>query len=275
MVARDQLMRRMGRTAVAAGLGFALAAGSTGVVPAFAEAVANNVGNTGTTEVTVMTADSLEDVPDGGENYDIDEEDLLAFEVPTVIPFVALANGVLVGPSATVTHITNLSAFGIHVVEAGVVFEDSWRGVSDASASEEENAIDFQFGPLGAITDAADGEDDDVSACLEYNMGYAGSDDDYVAILTMGDVANVTNNLVAGESNKVATITWTISAGNAEDADEDAEDTEDADETEDEETSDADEASEEAEDDDADAEDGDGDAEADDDDSDDEDASEQ
>ena len=215
MVACKQLAGAAGRAAVTAGLAVALGAASLAVaVPAMAED-SNVSGNTGTTEVTVMTADTTNDIPDP-DDYDIDGDDLLAFEVPTVIPFVALADGTLVGPSSDVTRITNYSEFGIHVVEASVVFEEDWVGVADAEMVLYENAIDFQFGPAGALTDAADGTDDDVSAATEYNMTYAGSDTDYLAIETQGDVANVTNNLVAGESDKVATITWTISAGNAE-----------------------------------------------------------
>ena len=150
----------------------------------------------GTTRVTVETDD---------EN--------LAFRVPTVIPFVALASGELVGPSAESTLITNLSVFRIHVVGASVEFDECWTAVSDAAASTAENAIDFQFGPEGALTDAADATDDDVSACTEYNMGYAGSESASICIETAGTMASVTENLVSGEAERVATITWTVSAG--------------------------------------------------------------
>ena len=216
MVANMNKLRGFGRRAAAAGLGLVLAGASlAAAVPAFADSAANNTGNTGTTEVTVMTADSLDDIPDP-DNYDIDEGDLLSFEVPTVIPFVALANGTLVGPSADATRITNYSEFGIHVVEASVVFEDDWVGVADAEMVLYENAIDFQFGPSDdSMTDAATTTDDDVSYYTDYNMTYAGSDTDSIGISTQGNVNNVSNNLVAGEQNKVATITWTISAGNA------------------------------------------------------------
>ena len=189
--------RRARPAALAAGLALALSLAAP--LSALAEGTTEIYdNNTGSTLVTVETSD---------EN--------LAFSVPTIIPFVAEADGELVGPSADATRITNLSVFGIHVTSATVEFEESWVGVSDATMVAYDNAVDFQFGPEGALTDAADATDDDVSASTSYNMTYAGTEGDHLCIATTGDVAQVTNNLVAGEAAELATITWTVSAGNA------------------------------------------------------------
>ena len=84
--------------AIAVACGLALA--TTALAPA--AALADNTttvkdSNTGTTEVTIKA------------QKDAQGNDQLAFEVPTVIPFAAKANGELVGPSKETTEIVNLS----------------------------------------------------------------------------------------------------------------------------------------------------------------------
>lgn len=76
---------------VGAGLALALAMGAA-PTPAMA------AGRVGTTKVMVRT-----------------EIDNVEFKVPTVIPFVAKADGTLQGPSEDATTIDNHSAYGIHV----------------------------------------------------------------------------------------------------------------------------------------------------------------
>ena len=194
-------MKKHARRIATVSLGLAIAAPALlGAVPAFAEGTTTiENADSGTTKVTVETSNEY-----------------LAFSVPTIIPFVAQADGELIGPSASATKITNLSVFGIHVTKATVDFDSSWTGVADASRSTAEDAISFQFGAEGTeLLDAYDAGDDDVSASKSYNMGYAGSDSDSIAIETEGCISQVTNNLVAGVADEVATITWTISAGNA------------------------------------------------------------
>lgn len=154
--------------------------------------------NTGSTLVTVQTDDSN-----------------LAFSVPTVIPFVTESDGTLVGPSASATLISNLSVFPIHVTNASVVFDSAWSATTDASIVSTANAVDFQFGPSDDMTDAYLSSDDDVSDSSSYNMAYKGASGDSIAISTAGNINNVTNNLVAGVADELATITWTVSAGNA------------------------------------------------------------
>ena len=190
------------RRCAAAGLGLALAGTALLSAPAAALAVDQTTitdSNSGTTKVTVEASDEY-----------------LSFKVPTVIPFVALASGELVGPTASATCITNLSVFGIHVVEATVSFDSVWAATTDAASSESTNAIDFQFGVSGStLMDACSTDDDDVSDDAAYNMTYAGGSSDSLAIETAGTVANVTENLKAGSAVEVAAITWTLSAGNA------------------------------------------------------------
>ena len=82
-----------GARALVVGAGLALAL-AMGAVPTPAMAA----GRVGTTKVMVRT-----------------EIDNVEFKVPTVIPFVAKADGTLQGPSEDATTIDNHSAYGIHV----------------------------------------------------------------------------------------------------------------------------------------------------------------
>lgn len=166
---------------------------------AFAPAAALAVGNTGSTNVTIK-------VDKGGQGG---QEDQLAFEVPTEIPFAAKADGTLVGPSAEATKIVNKSVFPIHVTGMSTSTRDTgWNLVADASNSESNDSLSFELNNVSAATPA------DLSANKGWNMGYAGSSKDSVAITSTGKVSHVTKDLF--EPQKAATITWTLAAGYAQ-----------------------------------------------------------
>lgn len=115
---------------VGAGLALALAMGAAPTT-ALAE------GRVGTTDVTIRT-----------------EIDNIAFKTPTVIPFVAEADGTLQGPSENTTTIDNLSAYGIHVTNMKIGAKNSWSIVADAKTGTAQNSIDFKVGPDKALQDA-------------------------------------------------------------------------------------------------------------------------
>lgn len=166
---------------------------------AFAPAAALAVGNTGSTNVTIK-------VDKGGQGG---QEDQLAFDVPTEIPFVAKADGTLVGPSKDATKIVNKSVFPIHVTGMSTSTGDTgWNLVADASNSESNDSLSFELNNVSAATPA------DLSANKDWNMGYAGSGKDSVAITSTGKVSHVTKDL--SKPQKAATITWTLAAGNAQ-----------------------------------------------------------
>lgn len=166
---------------------------------AFAPAAALAVGNTGSTNVTIK-------VDKGGQGG---QEDQLAFDVPTEIPFAAKHDGTLVGPSAEATKIVNKSVFPIHVTGMSTSVEGTgWSLVADASKSTSENSLSFELNDVSAATPA------DLSANTAWNMGYAGSGTDSVAITSTGKVSHVTKDL--STSQKAATITWTLAAGSAQ-----------------------------------------------------------
>lgn len=177
--------------AVAVACGLALA--TTALAPAAAFAA----GNTGTTEVTVQA------------QKDTQGNDQLAFEVPTVIPFAAKADGTLVGPSASETRIVNKSVFPIHVTGMSTSAQGTgWSLVADAENSSETNALSFELNGVSAATPA------DLSASKAWNMGYEGSGANTVAIASTGKVSHVTKDL--SSARKAATVTWTLAAGFAE-----------------------------------------------------------
>ena len=187
--------------AVAVACGLALA--TTALAPAAAFAAGNTTtvtsGNTGTTDVTVQVQ----------KDQGVDQ---LAFEVPTVIPFAAKANGELIGPSANETKIVNKSVFPIHVTNMSVSTDNtSWNLVDDASKSSEANALSFEIHGLSAALVAR--KCADLHGDTYWNMGYAGSKTDSVAIDSTGKVANV--NLDLSQPQHAATVTWTLAAGAA------------------------------------------------------------
>lgn len=174
-----------------------LALATTALAPA--AALATPFGNTGTTDVTIQ-------VDKGGQDG---KEDQLAFNVPTVIPFAAKADGTLVGPSKDTTKIVNKSVFPIHVTGMSTSTGDTgWNLVADASNSESNDSLSFELNSVSAATPA------DLSTDKDWNMGYAGSGKDSVAITSTGKVSHVTKDL--SKPQKAATITWTLAAGSAQ-----------------------------------------------------------
>lgn len=177
--------------------GLALAA--TAFAPAAALAdngqVVNN--NTGYTDVTIQVEKDAND-PD---------KDQLAFNVPTVIPFAAKADGTLVGP--TNAKIVNMSVFPIHVAKMAVAQQDPFHIVDDVNTSTSTN--DVQFTVHGAKAAASVNLLDDAT----WNMGYAGTATDNIVLdTTEAKIARVTADLHAAQ--KAATITWTLAAGSAQ-----------------------------------------------------------
>ena len=172
------------------------------------------LGNTGTTDVTIQ-------VDKGGQDG---KEDQLSFNVPTVIPFAAKADGTLVGPSKDTTKIVNKSVFPIHVTSMSVNAVDGWTLVEDASQSSETNALSLELSADPTADPTADPFAGAVSAAkprslsndANWNMNYAGaaSNKDQVVITSKGKVANVTKDL--HDAKKAATITWTLAAGSAQ-----------------------------------------------------------
>ena len=184
--------------AVAVACGLALA--TTALAPAAAFAAGNVVtsGNTGTTDVTIEVEKDAQG-----------KQDQLAFEVPTVIPFAAKANGELIGPSKDATKIVNNSVFPIHVTGMSTSAKGTgWSLVADAENSSETNSLSFELNGVSAFKPA------DLSADKSWNMGYAKSGNDSVAIASTGKVAHVTKDLSSAQ--KAATVTWTLAAGSAQ-----------------------------------------------------------
>ena len=122
-----------GVRALVVGTGLALAlAMSAAPTPAMA------AGRVGTTKVMVRT-----------------EIDNVEFKVPTVIPFVAKADGTLQGPSEDATTIDNHSAYGIHVTNMKIDAMNTWTIAADAKAGTAQNSINFKVGPDGALQNAS------------------------------------------------------------------------------------------------------------------------
>lgn len=170
-----------------------LALATTAIAPAAAFAV----GNTGSTNVTVQAEKDAQGV------------DQLAFDVPTVIPFAAKADGTLVGPDKTTTKIINKSVFPIHVTNMSASTDGtSWNLVAGTSPKFPDNALSFELNGVSAATPA------DLSTDTSWNMGYAGSATDSIAISSTGKVANV--NLDLSQPQHAATVTWTLAAGSAQ-----------------------------------------------------------
>ena len=181
---------------VGAGLALALTMGAV-PTPALAE------GRVGTTDVTIKT-----------------EIDNIKFAAPTVIPFVASADGTLQGPSEDATTIDNLSAYGIHVTNMKIGAKNSWSIIADAKTGTAQNSIDFKVGPDQALQDAHAATQEaglDLSKNASFDMGYQGiaNGTDKIKLKTSGNVARVTRDIfhITGEGDQVATITWTVEPG--------------------------------------------------------------
>lgn len=168
-------------------------------VSAFAVEPTEVTGNEGTTEVTVKAA-----------------EGNIVFEVPTVIPFAAGGDGSLIVPEDETIQIVNKSIFGISVTNMKVKAEANWNLVSDATDSDADNSIDFQIGPSLNMKDAsaaATEKGTSLKSDASWNMGYEGSGNNILALSAAGNVAHVVEDLSAENGSKVATITWTVAAG--------------------------------------------------------------
>lgn len=148
------------------------------------------------------------------------EIDNIKFNAPTVIPFVAQADGTLQGPSEDAITIDNLSAYGIHVTNMKIDAMNTWTIAADAKAGTAQNSIDFKVGPDGALQNASaatQGTGLDLSKNAAFDMGYQGiaGGTDKIKLKTSGNVARVTRDIfhVTGEGDQVATITWTVEPG--------------------------------------------------------------
>ena len=148
------------------------------------------------------------------------EIDNIKFAAPTVIPFVAKADGTLQGPSENATTIDNLSAYGIHVTNMKIGAKNSWNIVADAKTGTAQNSIDFKVGPDKAPQDAHAATQEaglDLSKNASFDMGYQGiaNGTDKIMLKTSGNVARVTRDIfhVTGTGDQVATITWTVEPG--------------------------------------------------------------
>lgn len=191
----NRTRRYVGMTACALGTLSALMA----PVSAFAVTTTEVTGNEGTTEVTVKAA-----------------EGNIVFEVPTVIPFAAGGDGTLIAPENQYLQIKNKSIFDIHVTNMKVTQEEPWTIVDDASNSQEANAIDFQIGPEKDKKDASSATQIDGTSLANnanWDMGYLGSGNETLQLSASGHIADVTEDLSAEGGSKVATITWTVEAG--------------------------------------------------------------
>ena len=189
--------RHTGR-ALAIGAGLALA-----LVAAGAPAPAVAAERTGTTEVTIKT-----------------NIDNVAFKVPTIIPFVAAADGTLTGPSADATVIENLSAYGLHVTNMKITGNQIWTIEASAKSGKAKNSIDFKVGPTTSLQDAytaTQGSGIDLSHNANFDMGYQGIEggSDKIKLSTSGNVARVTRDIlhVDAKGDQVAQITWTVEPG--------------------------------------------------------------
>lgn len=88
----------------------------------------------------------------------------------------------------------------------------SWNLVDDASRSSVANALSFEIHGLSAARVAE--KCADLDGDTYWNMGYAGSETDSVAIDSTGKVANV--DLDLSQPQHAAIVTWTLAAGNAQ-----------------------------------------------------------
>lgn len=174
--------------------------------PAFAAEVTNpgntttETGQSGQTDVYVQTSA---------------DQTQLKFSVPTEYNFAVDSAGVLTGPSNDASQIVNLSIFPIHVTNVAVAEQNDWNVVADVATADTTNNAQFTLNAGKTATKAADAKAGvDVSASTDYNMSYAGSSTDKVAVTTTdGKVSKVTKDLT--QKDKLATITWTLAAGSA------------------------------------------------------------
>lgn len=133
----------------------------------------------------------------------------LTVTVPTVIPFIMGADGVLTSASSGALQIVNGSNFGIHVSGVSVAKQSPFNIVADAAKASEDNAVDFQFGVDSALIDAAN----PTAKAGSYNLAPTGAAGATLTLKAQGDAKNVKEDIAKDKT--VATITWTFAAGNA------------------------------------------------------------
>lgn len=136
--------------------------------------------------------------------YEPDDSNLTV-TVPTVIPFVMSADGTLI--TSTDMRITNGSRFAVRLAGVRVEALNGYNLVPDASASDLENAVDFQFGVDGSLIDAAA----PVAKAGAYDMEADGGADT-LQIIAKGDAANIGR---AMDGEEMADITWTFTVAGA------------------------------------------------------------
>ena len=192
-------LRKVKMAAAVCGLGLALSV-TGAVTPAFAEVVD---GQSGTTRVTVQG-----------------DESKMRFEVPTVIPFAADADGMLTGPDPSTIQIKKLSAFPIHLQSVKVTSSEDWNIYEDedqVTAASTTNNIAFVVGPQGHLINAGEATGENgvgVGRDAVFDLSYMGDTEEHSSIdlVTGGVIGKVTDgNLGAGAT--VATITWTFAPG--------------------------------------------------------------
>lgn len=202
------------------------------VEPSVTERGGTTQTGTGVTDVTVQykAADQVDiggtEDPNNPDNNNDGLGDNVAFTVPISINFVADAAGKLTGPSNAAAYIENESAFSIHASAFKTDTANGWTIVQDDTATDTQNAVDFQFGPEATKAGNIDAFDyqtktkiADVEADAPYvedwNMApkAASGVTDRVQLNTSGDIHNVTQDIT--QQTKVAQIHTYVTAGNA------------------------------------------------------------
>lgn len=226
------------RKAVAATLAGLMSLGALAPAAAFAvePSVTQRNGTTqtgtGSTDVTVQykAADQMDiggtEDPNNPDNNNDGLGDNVAFTVPVSINFVADAAGKLTGPSNAAAYIENESAFSIHASAFKTDTANGWTIVQDDTATDTQNAVDFQFGPEATKAGNIDAFDyqtktkiADVEADAPYvedwNMAPKAAEGtaDRVQLNTSGDIHNVTQDIT--QQTKVAQFHTYVTAGNA------------------------------------------------------------
>lgn len=174
------------------GLGIVAALGLAAPTATFAE----TVNNLGTTQVTVKA--------DGNRQ--------LAFEVPTVIPFLATAKGTLIGPSDDALLIKNKSVFPITVAAVRVDENAAWTYTTDVDSGI--NTANFYFGPSSEHINATDAATNEgiATKALEWDMSYEGSGKDIVQLEVGGKIGKTEYSLNVPAS--LGSITFAFTPGN-------------------------------------------------------------
>lgn len=193
----------------------ALAASCMGAPLAFASDVTPLAGaqtGTGTTDVTVQLKTASDELGGAGSEGNPDSNndgygDNIAFSVPMSINFVSDSNGHLTGPSNAA--IQNHSKFPIHGSSLQVTAASGWNIVSDAAASDQANAVDFQIGPATDMLDASHFLTKGyVTTPSAWNMP---ADNGSVALQTAGDVNNLEYDISV--RTRIATLRWYVTPG--------------------------------------------------------------